>query len=849
MKTNKLIIMKTKLLSMLILALFTTMSGFGANRYWVGGTTGTWEATTSWSTTSGGASGASAPVTGDDVIFDNGTPTITNADTVVVNSITFTNCNAILKGGFLITTTNMTVDNSQISIQNNFEIASALTFTGATTIPRITHSGLNSSNLYKIQLGTGGAFALTGNTKDNYFDTTGNSSFRYNTTSALTIFFKPTTTSSLAGINVYNGLITIGNTIAAVRLNFPAANLNNQELILAQGVTFTLNSGGSSGFTELANGGTVNASASGSKFVIKSSSTTTTVLDGTKRIFKTGVVINNLEFNSAGSTFNLFEPITVRTLTLTAGTINNSTNSITIESGGSVVTVAGSTSVPVITGAATTRYWVGGNAGYWSSAANWGTASGSTITPGLPGYGDEVIFDASTGNENPTITLADNVSANSIKFVNTNVTFSGAYAISTNSMTVDGSQLTFVNDVLVNSSLTFSGASSRINQLSGTSGKAFRIGNGGAFTLTGNSPTNYFTGNTNAYYTFNTSSPLTVYFNPTTTTAGAIVVTKGLITLGNNVKASRLTLNAVNSQELILGQNVTFTMAKSGTSTFTELANGGVVNASASGSKFVIANGHASLLNAGIKRIFKDATTIEGLEMDTIGSTFILGYPLTVKKLTLKAGTIDNSTNNITIATAGKIITLNGNATSPIAAGLPGSPTSVVATAGNAKASVAFTIPDGDGGLEILDYTVVASPGELTATGIGSPIEITGLTNGVAYTFKVFAQNGLGEGENSQASNQITPQLNSAIQSVSQANAPVFNLTNGIVTVKYQSDAFNSASFKLMNINGQEIMNKSIQSVSGTNTVSIAVGNLQAGIYIASLTDGANTLVDKLIKK
>jgi hypothetical protein len=42
-----------------------------ADRFWVGGT-GTWDATTTtnWSTTSGGAGGASAPTSADDVYFD-----------------------------------------------------------------------------------------------------------------------------------------------------------------------------------------------------------------------------------------------------------------------------------------------------------------------------------------------------------------------------------------------------------------------------------------------------------------------------------------------------------------------------------------------------------------------------------------------------------------------------------------------------------------------------------------------------------------------------------------------------------------------------------------------------------
>ena len=42
-----------------------------ATKYWVGGT-GTWDATstTNWSLTSGGASGAAAPIAGDSPFFD-----------------------------------------------------------------------------------------------------------------------------------------------------------------------------------------------------------------------------------------------------------------------------------------------------------------------------------------------------------------------------------------------------------------------------------------------------------------------------------------------------------------------------------------------------------------------------------------------------------------------------------------------------------------------------------------------------------------------------------------------------------------------------------------------------------
>jgi uncharacterized protein (TIGR02145 family) len=86
---------------------------------------------------------------------------------------------------------------------------------------------------------------------------------------------------------------------------------------------------------------------------------------------------------------------------------------------------------------------------------------------------------------------------------------------------------------------------------------------------------------------------------------------------------------------------------------------------------------------------------------------------------------------------------------------VPGAPTSPVATAGNAQASVAFTAPASNGGSAITGYTVTSSPGGLTATGTSSPKVVTGLTNGTAYTFTVVATNAIGNSVASVASNSI----------------------------------------------------------------------------------------------
>ena len=89
--------------------------------------------------------------------------------------------------------------------------------------------------------------------------------------------------------------------------------------------------------------------------------------------------------------------------------------------------------------------------------------------------------------------------------------------------------------------------------------------------------------------------------------------------------------------------------------------------------------------------------------------------------------------------------------------GPPGAPTGVTATAGNGQATVSFTAPASNGGLTINSYTVTSYPGNISATGTSSPIVVTGLTDGVAYTFTVTATNADGTSTASTPSNSVTP--------------------------------------------------------------------------------------------
>lgn len=124
---------------------------------------------------------------------------------------------------------------------------------------------------------------------------------------------------------------------------------------------------------------------------------------------------------------------------------------------------------------------------------------------------------------------------------------------------------------------------------------------------------------------------------------------------------------------------------------------------------------------------------------------------------------------------------------------VPGAPTGVTATAGDASVTVSFTEPASNGGAAITEYIVTSSGGQ-TATGGTSPITITGLTNGSAYTFTVKASNSVGTSSPSSVSNSVTPR---ALQTINfpKPNAQDFGTTPTLsasatsgLTVTFTSD-------------------------------------------------------------
>jgi hypothetical protein len=123
-----------------------------ATRYWVGGT-GTWNSTSTanWSATSGGAAGASAPVVGDDVIFDanSGTGSATTDATAVGRNITInTSTLSLVLGADFATANTVTLTLGALNLNSN-------------TLTAIIFSSDNT-NVRSISFGTTGKIVLTG---------------------------------------------------------------------------------------------------------------------------------------------------------------------------------------------------------------------------------------------------------------------------------------------------------------------------------------------------------------------------------------------------------------------------------------------------------------------------------------------------------------------------------------------------------------------------------------------------------------------------------------------------------------------------------------------------------------
>ncbi len=151
-------------------------------------------------------------------------------------------------------------------------------------------------------------------------------------------------------------------------------------------------------------------------------------------------------------------------------------------------------------------------------------------------------------------------------------------------------------------------------------------------------------------------------------------------------------------------------------------------------------------------------------------------------------GLTNGTTYTFTVAAINAINTGPASAASnPVtpAATAPGAPTIGTATAGNTTATVTWTAPASDGGSPITGYSITPYKAGVAqaAVVVGDVLKdvVTGLTDGISYTFTVAAINAVNTGPPSAMSNAVTP-------AATVPGAPIIGVVtpeNASVTVRW----------------------------------------------------------------
>ncbi|WP_193747550.1 Ig-like domain-containing protein [Cellvibrio sp. OA-2007] len=402
------------------------------------------------------------------------------------------------------------------------------------------------------------------------------------------------------------------------------------------------------------------------------------------------------------------------------------------------------------------------------------TGTAQTITNAIALAGDATISNANAMTISGVISGSDALTkagAGVLTFTSAN-TATGALTIAAGGVTLSGgSALADAVAVTVDSgaTLTLPSGSETIGSLAGAGNLVLN----GALTLGGNNSSTTLAGvvsGTGSLIKSGTGvfklAGVSSYTGATQVSAGSLIVNGAIATSSGVTVASAATLGGT------------------GTLPNVAVANGGNLSPGDAGVGILsIANGLT--INSGGNLLLDIAGTTAGTQYDQLnvtGTVSLAGASIAVTHSYVAANGdtyevivndgVDAITGTFTGIAEGGAFIAGGNSSNLIvsyAAGsgndlsltntlLPGAPTGVSAVAGNTSAQISFSAPAATGGSAITGYTVTASPGGATATGAASPISVTGLTNGIAYTFTVTATNATGTGSASAASGSVTPQ-------------------------------------------------------------------------------------------
>lgn len=365
-----------------------------ASRYWVGGT-GTWDtsSTANWSATSGGAAGASAPTTNDQVFFNalSGGGTVTLGSNVIALTAEMTgftgtldfstfkiqlsgfNGADIFKGG----TTFSTAGNRQIEIVyattgtifssvGNMSEANAISFTLTTGEYTFAPNGVCAMRDYTVSARTTNMNVLGASTLIIYGNLTLNapglttnsntSSITFAATSGTqTITTNGTTVAKVIAVDAPNASVQLADNLATTQIMYLANgtfNANNKNIDapsiqLLSGVktlslgsgTITISGSGASAF---------NANTNGTGLTVSPSTATINMTSASAKTFaggaKTWPTLNQggagaLTIQQSNTFANITNTVQPATITLTAGTTQTVTDFDVSGTSGNLITL------------------------------------------------------------------------------------------------------------------------------------------------------------------------------------------------------------------------------------------------------------------------------------------------------------------------------------------------------------------------------------------------------------------------------------------------------------------------------------------------------------------------------
>ena len=153
----------------------------------------------------------------------------------------------------------------------------------------------------------------------------------------------------------------------------------------------------------------------------------------------------------------------------------------------------------------------------------------------------------------------------------------------------------------------------------------------------------------------------------------------------------------------------------------------------------------------------------------------------------------------------------------------PDPPLNVIAVADTGRVNVSWTTPLTNGGLEITSYIVTYNPGAISIdTALDTSITISGLTNGLAYTFTVYAVNKAGSSLGSIVSESVIPCIQAIAGKIATATPEVGY--NGGVTIR--------ATEYFGNIQWQSSIDNSVfVDISGANVALYTTMQLTRSMY------------------